>query len=293
MPELPEVEVLVRHLASVLPGKRVIDVRVFREKVVRPTTAAELTAALKGATFRGVRRRGKYLLFDLAASSSGAGVGSQVLGHLGMTGRMYLVPKTAPLPKNAAVVFDLGSELFVFEDTRYFGRLTLDLSPLEQLGPEPLDRSFTAHVLAGALARSGQSVKIKLLDQSVVAGIGNIYASEALARAGIHPKTPSRSLRLEQAQRLWQAIRRVLREAIAAGSTVPLDFEGTGARDGLFYYGRSAATPESYTERLRVYGRQGEPCDRCGEPIKRIFLAGRSTFFCPQCQAVRRIPGKR
>lgn len=293
MPELPEVEVLVRHLASVVPGKRVIDVHVFREKVVRPATAAELTAALKGATFNGVHRRGKYLLFDLTASSAGAGIGSRILGHLGMTGRMYLVPKTAPLPKHAAVVFDLGNEHFVFEDTRYFGRLTLDLSPVGQLGPEPLDRSFTADVLARALARSSQPIKIKLLDQRVVAGVGNIYASEALARAGIHPKTPSRSLGPEETQRLWQAIRKVLREAIAAGSTVPLDFEGTGARDGLFYYGRSAATPESYTERLRVYGRQGEPCGRCGEPIERIFLAGRSTFFCPQCQVMSRITRRR
>jgi formamidopyrimidine-DNA glycosylase len=293
MPELPEVEVLVRHLAAVVPGKHVIDVRVFREKVVRPTTTVELVAALKGSTFCGVRRRGKYLLFDLATSSASPGAELQILGHLGMTGRMFVVPKAVPLPKHAAVVFDLGNEHFVFEDTRYFGRLTLDLSPLEQLGPEPLDRSFTARVLAGALARSSQPVKIKLLDQRVVAGVGNIYASEALARAGIHPKTPSRSLNLEQTQRLWRAIRRVLREAIAAGSTVPLDFEGTGARDGLFYYGRSAATPESYTERLRVYGRQGEPCGRCGEPIERIFLAGRSTFFCPQCQVMSRTTRRR
>ena len=282
MPELPEVEVLVRHLAPLLEGRTIHAVRVRRAKVLAPTSQRAFTQALRGVRFCGLTRRGKYLLFALRQARRAA---PRILaGHLGMTGRMYLLPAKARLPRHAAVVLNLGRQNFVFEDTRYFGRLTLDLRPLENLGPEPLGPEFTVTRFAVALSRSAQAIKVKLLDQSLLAGVGNIYASEALFRAGIAPTLPARRLRPAQVERLWQAIRAVLSEAIACGSTVPLNYAGQGARAGLFYFGRAPGAPDFYEERLRVYHRAGRPCPACGTVIKRRVQAARSTFYCPRCQ---------
>jgi len=282
MPELPEVEVLVRHLRPVLEGKAVRDVLVRREKVIGRGSVRKFAQTLRGARFDGLSRRGKYLLFTLRPTN-GAGP-FLLVGHLGMTGRMYLSPRERPLPKHAAVVLDLGRQKFVFEDTRYFGRLTLDGRAIEELGPEPLGAEFTAEGLAQALKRSGQSIKVKLLDQSLIAGVGNIYASEALFRAGISPQLLARRLRPAQVSRLWSAIREVLTEAIEFGSTIPLSYAGAGANDGLFYFGRAPEAADTYAERFRVYDREGQPCVTCGRPIKRITQAARSTFLCAYCQ---------
>jgi formamidopyrimidine-DNA glycosylase len=328
MPELPEVEILVRHLNRLLPGRTVQAVSVFRPKIVRPTSVAKLRRNLVGARFRRVSRRGKYIIFhlkrasqatlqvtresDSTASPRGADTGLRpgseipLVSHLGMTGRMYLLKSSQPLPKHAAVVLGLGRHRFVFEDTRYFGRFTLDSAPLADLGAEPLSPQFSAAMLAAALRSSGQPIKVKLLDQTALAGVGNIYASEALHLARISPKQPARSLTSGQVRRLHSAIRQVLQQAIDGGSTVPLDFAGQGARDGLFYYGsdhtaepvsteRAASTAglyarqDYYEERLRVYDRAGARCprgSRCGGRIERIVQAGRSTYFCPRCQVL-------
>jgi formamidopyrimidine-DNA glycosylase len=200
---------------------------------------------------------------------------------------MYLLPAKAPLPKHAAGVLNLGRENFVFEDTRYFGRLTLDLRALAKLGPEPLGPEFTVKRFADALNRSAQAIKVKLLDQSLLAGVGNIYASEALFRAGIAPTLAARRLRKAQVERLRRAIRSVLREAIGCGSTVPLNYAGQGTRDGLFYFGRAPGVLDYYEERLCVYDRAGRPCPECGTAIKRLVQAARSTFYCPRCQRGR------
>ena len=282
MPELPEVEVLVRHLAPLLAGRTIRAVRVRRAKVLAPVSVRRFTQALRGARFCGLARRGKYLVFKLRPAKRAESL--TLLGHLGMTGRMYLLPAKAPLPRHAAVVFNLGPENFVFEDTRYFGRLTLDLRPLEKLGPEPLGAEFGVERFADALRRSRQPIKVKLLDQSLLAGVGNIYASEALFRAGIAPTLPAQRMSRGQVKRLWRAIRAVLREAIACGSTVPLNYAGQGARDGLFYFGRAPGAPDYYEERLRVYDRAGRPCPKCGAAIKRRVQAARSTFYCQRCQ---------
>ncbi len=311
MPELPEVEVLTRHLAPLLEGRTICAVRVRRAKVIAPASPRQFAQALRGATFRGLARRGKYLVFQLdppghararntsatrrrlsVANGSAArgglrappAVGFTLVGHLGMTGRMYLLPSAARLPRHAAVVLDLGRENFVFEDTRYFGRLTLDCRALEKLGPEPLGAEFTVERFAEALSRSRQPIKVKLLDQSLLAGVGNIYASEALFRAGLAPTLPAQRLSTEHARRLWRSIRAVLREAIVCGSTVPLNYAGQGTRDGLFYFGRGPGAPDYYEERLRVYDRAGRPCPECGTAIQRQVQAARSTFFCPHCQ---------
>ena len=280
MPELPEVEVLARHLRPLVTGKIIREVSVRRPKVLLPTTPAELERALVGAKFTGVSRRGKYLIFSLRPRGQRQDI--SLLGHLGMTGRMYLAPAREPLPKHAAVILGLGRERFIYEDTRYFGRFTLDLKSVDLLGPEPLEPTFELAEFARQLKRFQQAIKVKLLDQSLVAGVGNIYASEALYRAGISPRRAARRLTAAEVARLHAAIRQVLGDAIQCGSTIPLNFGG-GKSDGLFYYG-SATTGEFYTERLLVYDRQGQPCVRCGTPIRRIVQAARSTFFCPTCQ---------
>jgi formamidopyrimidine-DNA glycosylase len=354
MPELPEVEVLVRHLRPLLTRRTIRRVEIRRLKSLGGTPARTFVRALTGATFTNLHRRGKYLIFQLSTtphpgrvrSPSGpplstpnypSAIGSAkedpsaialatadqllvapksreggptinqselstlnslssealakedqlstvLLGHLGMTGRMYLLPLHAPLPRHAAVVLHFDRQKLVFEDTRYFGRLTLDTSPLERLGPEPLDGQFSAAVLRAKLNRSRQHIKAKLLDQAIVAGIGNIYASEALFRARISPRTPAGKLRAPRLTRLANAIRAVLNEAIAAGSTVPLNFSGQGKRDGLFYYGSAPGTPQYYEERLLVYDREKQPCPICRTPIRRITQSARSTYYCPRCQ---------
>jgi formamidopyrimidine-DNA glycosylase len=277
MPELPEVEVLARHLRPLLRGKTIRSVTVCRERVTRPTSPSKLEKALIGAKFKGLLRRGKYLLFQLQPKKSKETL--TVLGHLGMTGRMFVVLKKEKLPRHTAVVFDLGGHHFIYEDTRYFGRMTLDLSPIAELGPEPWD--FTPELFAESLKRSRQPIKIKLLDQNLIAGVGNIYASEALFRARISPKLPANRLTLAQAKKLLQAIRAVLNDSIKAGSTVALQ-KSDDETDALFYFDANGS--RYYERRLRVYDRAGKPCLNCGTKIVRITQAARSTYFCPRCQ---------
>jgi formamidopyrimidine-DNA glycosylase len=281
MPELPEVEVLVRHLRPLLRGKIIRSVKVQRAKVLRPTSAREFQRILNGAKFINLSRRGKYLLFELRSKTSAKPV--KLLGHLGMTGRMFLARKNEKLPKHAAVVLDLGGRNFIYEDTRYFGRLTLDVSAVAKLGPEPLSKNFRTETFAQSLKCSRQPIKIKLLDQSLVAGIGNIYASEVLFCSHISPLLPANKLTLAQTEILWRAVREVLVGAIKFGSTVPLKFTGEKS-DGFFYYGRTANGPDFYEERLQVYDRAGKPCLNCSHSIKRIVQAARSTFYCLHCQ---------
>ena len=288
MPELPEVEVLARHLRPLLAGKTIRTVEVRRAKVLHPTSPARFKRILSGAKFLGLQRRGKYLLFELRQKGSVKNL--WLLGHLGMTGRMYLAPKTEPLPKHAAVVLNLGARNFIYEDTRYFGRLTLDLAAADKLGPEPWDKTFTPEQFRERLKRSRQPVKVKLLDQSLLAGVGNIYASEALFRAKISPRRAADKLTPAEAGELLAAVRTVMQEAIDCGSTIPLNFAAQKA-DGLFYFGRAASAPDYYEERLCVYDRAGKPCANCGFPIQRIVQAARSTFFCPRCtERPKRLP---
>jgi len=277
MPELPEVEVLARHLRPLLLGQTIRGVDIRRPQVLLPTDPAAFQRRLLGATFTGLQRRGKYLLFELRHARTPL----TLLGHLGMTGRMYLAPRRDPLPKHTAVVLRLGARNFIYEDTRYFGRLTLDLASAEKLGPEP--DQFTPAQFHAKLKTSRQAVKVKLLDQTLMAGVGNIYASEALFRAKISPRRAAGTVSGPRARTLLTAIRAVLQEAIDSGSTIPLNFAGKKT-DGLFYFGRAATASEYYTERLNVYDRAGKPCNHCQFPIKRIVQAARSTFFCGQCQ---------
>jgi formamidopyrimidine-DNA glycosylase len=225
-------------------------------------------------------RRAKYLSFTFRRDD---GRTFLLIGHLGMTGRMFLQPADAPLPKHTAVVLDLDEENFVFEDTRYFGRFTLDTSMQERLGPEPLGDGFSFEYFTRALKRSAQAIKVKLLDQSLVAGLGNIYACESLFHARVSPRLAARKLTKAQRERLRGALRKTLADAIHFGSSMPLDWPGAGELDGLFYYGRAAGA-RGQQEPLRVYDREGQPCPVCQTPIRRIVQAARSTFYCPRCQ---------
>jgi formamidopyrimidine-DNA glycosylase len=215
MPELPEVEIVVRNLRPRLIGQTIKAVSVRRLRVIAPTTEQDLSRKLTGARFVSVTRRAKYLVFKLQHGKTAI----TLLGHLGMSGDMYVAPQSEPEPKHGAIVLSLGKHKFIYEDTRYFGRFTLDSTPLDYLGPEPLGKHFKLDEFARALRRSSQAIKVKLLDQCLIAGIGNIYASEALFRACIDPRTPARKLTDAQIARLWRAIPKVLNHAIRFGAT--------------------------------------------------------------------------
>ncbi|MGQ9778319.1 MAG: bifunctional DNA-formamidopyrimidine glycosylase/DNA-(apurinic or apyrimidinic site) lyase [Bacillota bacterium] len=272
MPELPEVETIKRSLAPRLLGRSILEADVRLRKMVEGMEPAELRRRLLGQVIGGLDRRGKYLLLELAA-------GDRVAFHLRMTGRLLLRPAGPAEEPHTYLVFRLaGGEDLVYIDPRKFGRLYYlpageELPPpLAMLGPEPLGADFTPSLLAGILAGRRGAIKPTLLDQRLLAGIGNIYADEILHRAGVHPTRPAGGLKEEEVLRLHGAMRAVLTEAIC--------YRGTSKRDYVDGEGR----PGDYQERLAVYGRAGEPCLACGHPIRRIVVGGRGTYFCPACQ---------
>jgi formamidopyrimidine-DNA glycosylase len=275
MPELPEVETIALQLRAQVEGGTVLACRLLTPTMVRHPEPGAFVRGLTGRRIEAVTRRGKYLLHALSG-----GEGKLLVVHLGMTGSWTCVSPEAPEPEHLHLVLELdrGRQLR-FRDVRRFGRLLLgreaDLigaGKLPLLGPEPLDPAFTPEVLHRRLRGRRAPVKALLLDQRLVAGLGNIYADEACFRAGLRPDRPGGSLGRRSVARLHGALREVLREAIAnRGSSVD-DY-----RDALGEPGRQQ-------ERLLVYGRAGCPCVRCGRRLTAIRLAGRSTVFCPGCQ---------
>lgn len=277
MPELPEVETVRRTLTRLVTGKTIeaVDVRLPRI-VRRPAEPEAFARALSGLTIGSIDRRGKYLLFQL---------GELVLvSHLRMEGRYGLYGSLDELEPHTHVVFRFsdGTELR-YRDVRQFG--TMDLyrpdelaaaSPLAALGPEPLDDdAFTLSSFRAAL--SGRKTKIKplLLGQECVAGLGNIYVDEALHASGLHPERAADSLTRAECARLYEAIRATLQDAVdAGGSSVKSYVNGQGEQG-------------SYQVRLQAYGRQGEPCGRCGAAIEKTVVGGRGTHLCPRCQPLR------
>ncbi len=268
MPELPEVETIVRGLRPHLPGRIVTRVRVRRNDVLT-VPARSFAAAVRHRRVREVLRRGKNVVLPLDG-------GSVVVVNLGMTGR--LLPDPHPSPRHVALVLELddGGRL-VYDDVRRFGRwevLDADAWAARSaaLGPEPLDPAYRPEELAAALARSRAPLRSWLLDQRRIAGVGNIYANEALHLAGLHPRTPARNVAPERAYALHEALVRVLRAAIEAGGTTIRDYRNTDGAPGRF------------APALRVYGRDGLPCPACGAAVRRIVFGGRSAFHCPRCQ---------
>jgi len=271
MPELPEVETVVAQLRPHLVGRRILAADVLWPRTLATPDRTSFTERLQDRQITGLGRRGKYLLFGLDS-------GDVLIVHLRMTGRLEIVPGDSPLRAgpHARAWFDLsGGECLVFNDARKFGRIWLVRDPgevLGALGPEPLDWEFDAERLAGRIRRRRVAVKALLLDQAVVAGIGNIYADEALFLAGIHPLRPGMSLSDDEIERLHDAIRQVLREAISQQGTTLRDYRPPYSPEG------------AYRNSLRVYQQTDQPCPRCGTPIRRIRVTQRSTHFCPRCQ---------
>lgn len=273
MPELPEVETIRRALQLHLHGRVVEGLRGEPVRLRRPLEVGRLRDNLVGVRFATPRRRGKFLLLDTEP-------GGTLLVHLGMSGRLLLVRgRSAPVPPHThlALELDNGAELR-FVDPRRFG-LAQWLGPGEErsdpslagLGVEPLDPELPAvlpHLLAGRRA----PVKALLLDQRLVAGVGNIYATEALWRAGIRPDRPGGRISQARLGRLAVELRRVLLEAIEAGGTTLRDYVTPEGELGMFGL------------RLGVYGRDGDPCPACDSPLRRSVIAGRSTFWCFRCQ---------
>jgi len=285
MPELPEVETVRRGLAPVMEGARIVAAKARRPDLRFPLPE-NFTRRLKGATIESLDRRGKYLIARLSS-------GESLIMHLGMTGRFTIdeAQKARPGafalaqdcdPKHDHVVLRLEGPrpaVVTYNDPRRFG--FMDLAGVDELetcrhfrgmGPEPLGNGFSPASLRAALKGKATPIKAALLDQRVVAGLGNIYVCEALFRAGISPRRKAGSVAGKRSDRLYGEIIAVLREAIEAGGSTLRDFAGTDGALGYFQH------------RFDVYGREGENCQVCDTPIRRLVQSGRSTFFCPTCQ---------
>lgn len=273
MPELPEVETVRRTLRPKLVGHTLTGVEVFWPKAVRYPGLEAFREGLKGRRIEDVRREGKHLILTLSGDRF-------LVVHLRMTGQL-LYRDAGELPdKYTTVLFQLDRDKALhFRDVRKFGVLHLvcahewdQVGSLRGLGREPLAEEFTPEYLAGVLAGGKGPLKTRLLDQTKIAGLGNIYVDEALHRAGLHPTRPAGSLTPGEVSRLHAAIQAVIAEGIA--------HRGTSVRDYVDGDGRAG----QFQERLRVYRRTGQACLRCGTPIRRMVVAGRGTFYCPVCQ---------
>jgi len=277
VPELPEVETIARGLAARVPGRRVEGVTVRRPDVIaRPASRRAFRDGMTGRRIREVTRRGKNVLFVLDA-------GMRLLVNLGMTGRLLL--DDAPAARglgHVAVRFRLDDgRTLLYDDVRRFGRMELfDAQGWAErdarFGLEPLGEEMTPEALHAVTSASRVPIRNLLLDQDRIVGVGNIYASEALHRSRVHPARPASSLTRAETHRLRDEIRAVLQEAIDAGGTTFSDYRNASGEAGAFQF------------RLRVYGREGEPCAHCGTAIERQVISNRSAFFCPACQPHRR-----
>lgn len=281
MPELPEVEIIRRTLQKAIIGKRIKAVEVRKPKIFQGDTKEVI-----GRKILEVERRGKVLIIALGAKV--------LLIHFKLTGQMVWVAKAGetvtlghPIPfagtelpaKTTHVIFEIDGGKLFYNDLRQFGRIRLvnsgQLSVIsDQLGIEPLTPEFTPKKLEEILSKTSRPIKLVLMDQGKIAGIGNIYANEALFEAGIMPTRPANTLTDEEIKILRHSILRVLEEGLKYG--------GASARDEAYI--KPTGEPGSYQEHLRVYQREGEKCLKCGGIIKRIQLGGRGTFYCPRCQ---------
>ena len=273
MPELPEVESVRAHLAPVLAGRRLEHVEIADARLTRPFDPTRVARGLEGERVSAVERRGKYLIVRFES-------GAALLIHLRMTGSLRHAPagRLQDDPHRRAVVrLDDGSDV-AYRDVRRFGTwLLLEPSAVDtyldaRVGPEPLSPGFRAAILAARLAGRRAPIKAALLDQLTVAGLGNIYADEALWRARIHPRRAAQSLTPAEIGALRREIRRTLALGIAR--------QGATLRD----YALPDGAAGTMQDRFKVYGRTGEPCPRCGRPIEKIRVAGRGTWYCPHCQ---------
>jgi formamidopyrimidine-DNA glycosylase len=275
MPELPEVEHVVRALRRVVVGRRIVAAEVSLPKLIAPASPSRFNRKLKDSTITCISRRGKFILIQLDS-------GLVLAVHLRMTGKFLYLSADDELPKHARAIFYLDNDRrLVFSDQRKFGVMKLVANSwlsktkgIAELAPEPFSDDFNVDYLKDTLARSRRTLKTLLLDQTRVLGLGNIYAAEALFRAGINPFKVSSELSIKRVARLHAEILEVLSDAISDSSTSRIDLEHP---DG-FTYG------EAFERFWQVYEREGEPCVKCGARIRRITHGGRSTYWCPRCQ---------
>jgi formamidopyrimidine-DNA glycosylase len=281
MPELPEVETVARGLREVLPGRRILSVRLGKTDFI--DDAAALEQDLPGGTFARIRRLGKYLVLDLEPRKTPAEETSLLI-HLGMTGKISICPPETPVELHTHVflALDDGRELR-YNDVRRFGRVALLANGAHErvlggLGPEPLE--ITAAEFRTRVQARKSRIKAVLLNQSVVRGIGNIYADESLWRAKIHPEKIGAHLKDDELRRLHRAVQHILREAIRLRGSSISDYVDLDGGRGEFQ------------QKHRAYQHDGKKCFRCGAIIRRIIVAGRSSHFCPQCQPAPPKPRK-
>ena len=270
MPELPEVETVARGLQRMLPGRTIMRATVHWPRAIAWPEAAAFQKEIVGRRIGGVGRRGKYVVIGLDRGA--------LLIHLKMSGRLHVVPAAEALDRHTHTYFDLddGHQLR-FHDVRKFGRIYLVDDPTQvtaALGPEPLDPAFTLTDFRHRLRQRRGRLKSLLLNQTFLAGLGNVYADESLFAAWLHPLRRADTLTPDEQARLYAAIRGVLARAVEG--------RGTTLDDGgyLDAQGQRGA----FQAELQVYGRRGEPCPQCGTPIERLIVGGRSTHFCPRCQ---------
>ncbi|MGB0664916.1 MAG: bifunctional DNA-formamidopyrimidine glycosylase/DNA-(apurinic or apyrimidinic site) lyase [Pontibacterium sp.] len=269
MPELPEVETTLRGVEPFL-ANATVDAMIVREPRLRWPVPDDLAARIEGQQVVGLRRRAKYLLVDFEQGS--------VIVHLGMSGNLRVVDKSTPLKKHDHVDMVLSSGKVVrFNDPRRFGCVLWQDKGTEHerllgLGPEPLTEDFNAEGLAKAAKNSSRPIKQLIMDNKVVVGVGNIYANEALFKAGIRPTRPANKISKARLTSLTDEIKVVLAKAIAQGGTTLKDFVGSDGKPGYFQ------------QTLQVYGRAGQPCSQCTTLLKEVRMSGRATVFCPECQ---------
>jgi len=272
MPELPEVETIVRQLRPQLEGRRIERARVSWERSIAQPSARSFCEQVAGLRFDRLWRRAKYFVFDFDD-------GRHLVGHLRMSGRLYVGDDPDPDYTRVSFALDNGQHL-AFSDVRKFGRLALvdDVDGfLPHIGPEPLGPQLTADWLKAALRTRKRALKPLLLDQSFLAGLGNIYVDESLHRAGLHPLRRSDRVPAERAERLAESIRDVLTAAI----------EAEGSSFDVFYR-TPEGQPGAYQDDFQVYGRDGKPCRTCGTTIVRLVVGQRGTHVCRRCQPAPR-----
>jgi formamidopyrimidine-DNA glycosylase len=265
MPELPEVETIKSDLQKIIVGKKIIQVNIFNSKVIRQPSPAAFKKSLKGSSIKRILRRGKLLILELSN-------GKFLTVHFKMTGQ--LVTPGGGSKSRVAFVLD-GGMILDFNDQRLFGELRLvsdwkKLEFVQRLGPEPFDLTFAD--FKDMLFKRKTQIKPLLLDQTFIAGIGNIYAAEILFHAKINPQSPAQSLVNEKKLVLYKEIQKVLKSAIKHGGSSVDDYVRVSGKDG------------DYARFHQVYGRGGRPCFACGSLIKRVAQGGRGTYFCPKCQ---------
>lgn len=269
MPELPEVETIARGLREPLVGRQFTGVRVGWENLVARPAVEEFERGLVGQRILSLKRRGKYLVFALSG-------GGNLIIHLRMTGRLLIKNSDDELDKHDHLIFELGEGRELrFNNVRKLGRVYLVNDEDEivgRLGPEPLDDDFAPADFAALLSGRRGMIKPLLLNQRFIAGIGNIYADEALFAAHIHPERMADTLTADEIERLYGAIRQVLAQGIQNRGTTFSDYRDAEGREG------------ENQEQLLVFRRTGQPCPRCGMTIERTVVGGRGTYSCPQCQ---------